>query len=226
MSATSSQRAQARAYSYAQMGLEQFLTYRKEFTCAAECPAKGYTAAQASACAFCPQCWLVNATAAERPGERQPRHAAHRGGVGDGHVHLGQGVRSRRAGVARRRQGQGHVLHHVDGHGQPEQDRDRVGHHADRVAHRGRVRPVEQDDDERDGRARQLLRHRQERNGRHQRHRRVRCGHERGRHQRAGQRVGERGRKLVHPDGQPAVRHAQDVQPGLGQREARLGGRS
>jgi hypothetical protein len=26
-------------------------------------PAKGYTAAQASACAFCPQCWLVNAAA-------------------------------------------------------------------------------------------------------------------------------------------------------------------
>jgi Tfp pilus assembly protein PilX len=64
MSATSSQRAQARAYSYAQMGLEQFLTYRKEFTCAGGVsPAKGYTAAQASACAFCPQCWLVNATA-------------------------------------------------------------------------------------------------------------------------------------------------------------------
>ena len=64
MSATSSQRAQARAYSYAQMGLEQFLTYRKEFTCAGGVsPAKAYTAAQASACAFCPQCWLVNATA-------------------------------------------------------------------------------------------------------------------------------------------------------------------
>jgi hypothetical protein len=64
MSATSSQRAQARAYSYAQMGLEQFLTYRKELTCAGGVsPVKGYTAAQASACAFCPQCWLVNAAA-------------------------------------------------------------------------------------------------------------------------------------------------------------------
>lgn len=58
-SATSSQRAQARAYSYAQMGLEQFLTYRKELTCTPA--ANGYSAAQASACAFCPQCWLVNA---------------------------------------------------------------------------------------------------------------------------------------------------------------------
>jgi Tfp pilus assembly protein PilX len=64
MSATASQRAQARAYSYAQMGLEQFLTYRKEFTCSGGVsPTKGYTAAQASACAFCPQCWLVNAAA-------------------------------------------------------------------------------------------------------------------------------------------------------------------
>jgi hypothetical protein len=46
------------------MGLEQFLTYRKEFTCAGGVsPSKGYTAAQASACAFCPQCWLVNAAA-------------------------------------------------------------------------------------------------------------------------------------------------------------------
>ena len=58
-SATSSQRSQARAYSYAQMGLEQFLTYRKELTCTPA--ANGYSAAQASACAFCPQCWLVNA---------------------------------------------------------------------------------------------------------------------------------------------------------------------
>jgi len=59
-SATSSQRAQARAYSYAQMGLEQFLTYRKELTGCTPA-ANGYSAAQASACAFCPQCWLVNA---------------------------------------------------------------------------------------------------------------------------------------------------------------------
>src|SRR5690349_24822181 len=51
MSATSSQRAQARAYSYAQMGLEQFLTYRKELTGCTPSPAKGYTAAQAAACA-------------------------------------------------------------------------------------------------------------------------------------------------------------------------------
>ena len=34
-------------------------------------------------------------------------------------------------------------------------------------------------------------------------------------HQRAGQRVGGREGKLVHPDGQSAVRHAQDVHPGL-----------
>jgi hypothetical protein len=59
--ATSSQRAQARAYSYAQMGLEAFLANRKEFT-SSGCPgASPYTAAQASACAFCPQCWLANA---------------------------------------------------------------------------------------------------------------------------------------------------------------------
>jgi len=60
MSATASQRAQARAYSYAQMGLEQFLTNRKELVCTPS-PAKSYTAAQASPCGFCPQCWLVNA---------------------------------------------------------------------------------------------------------------------------------------------------------------------
>jgi len=60
MSATSSQRAQARAYSYAQMGLEQFLANRKELVCTPN-PSKAYSATQASACAFCPQCWLVNA---------------------------------------------------------------------------------------------------------------------------------------------------------------------
>ena len=59
-SSTSSQRAQARAYSYAQMGLEKFLTYRKELTGCTPA-ANGYSATQASACAFCPQCWLVNA---------------------------------------------------------------------------------------------------------------------------------------------------------------------
>ena len=68
--ATSSQRAQARAYSYAQMGLEAFLTNRKEFTASTCVPASPYTAAQAAAavnsttgssCAFCPQCWLANA---------------------------------------------------------------------------------------------------------------------------------------------------------------------
>jgi Tfp pilus assembly protein PilX len=61
-SATASQRAQARAYSYAQMGLEAFLANRKEFVCTPS-PSTGYTAAQASSCAFCPQCWLVNAAA-------------------------------------------------------------------------------------------------------------------------------------------------------------------
>jgi hypothetical protein len=67
--ATSSQRAQARAYSYAQMGLEAFLSYRKEFTASTCVPSTPYTAAQAAAavnasgakCAFCPQCWLANA---------------------------------------------------------------------------------------------------------------------------------------------------------------------
>ena len=58
--ATGSQRAQARAYSYAQAGLEAFLTQRKEFRPGCS-PTTPYTAAQASACAFCPQCWLVNA---------------------------------------------------------------------------------------------------------------------------------------------------------------------
>src|SRR4051812_23746998 len=46
LSTTLSQRAQARAYSYAQQGLEAFLTRRKEKT--------GST--------FCPHCWAVNAT--------------------------------------------------------------------------------------------------------------------------------------------------------------------
>lgn len=59
--ATMSQRAQARAYSYAQMGLEAFITQRKEFTTCT--PTAPYDATQASACAFCPQCWLVNASA-------------------------------------------------------------------------------------------------------------------------------------------------------------------
>ncbi len=60
--ASASQRSQARAYSYAQAGLEAFITQRKEFRSGCT-PAAPYTAAQASACAFCPQCWLVNATA-------------------------------------------------------------------------------------------------------------------------------------------------------------------
>lgn len=67
--ATMSQRAQARAYSYAQMGLEAFLTNRKEFVASSCIPASPYTAAQAAAavtasgakCAFCPQCWAANA---------------------------------------------------------------------------------------------------------------------------------------------------------------------
>ena len=62
-SATASQRAQARAYSYGQMGLELFLTKRKELNCAPS-PATGYTGTDASTCAFCPQCWLTNASAA------------------------------------------------------------------------------------------------------------------------------------------------------------------
>jgi hypothetical protein len=61
--ASASQRAQARAYSYAQMGLEAFITQRKEFkangkTCV---PTSPYNAVQAADCAFCPQCWKVNA---------------------------------------------------------------------------------------------------------------------------------------------------------------------
>ena len=47
--ATSSQRAQARAYSYAQMGLEAFLTNRKEFMASTCVPASPYTASQAAA---------------------------------------------------------------------------------------------------------------------------------------------------------------------------------
>jgi hypothetical protein len=58
--ATSSQRAQARAYSYAQMGLEAFLTNRKEFTRASCIPPTPYTRSQAAACAFCPHCWIAN----------------------------------------------------------------------------------------------------------------------------------------------------------------------
>ena len=58
--AIASQKAQARAYSYAQMGLEAFLTQRKEFKPGCT-PASPYTALEASACAFCPQCWLLNA---------------------------------------------------------------------------------------------------------------------------------------------------------------------
>ena len=57
--ATSSQRAQARAYSYAQSGLEAFLTQRKEFKAGCT-PATPYNRAQAAACAFCPHCWLMN----------------------------------------------------------------------------------------------------------------------------------------------------------------------
>ena len=60
-SAISSQRAQARAYSYAQAGLEAFLTQRKEFRPGCT-PSSPYTATQAADCGFCPQCWLVNAT--------------------------------------------------------------------------------------------------------------------------------------------------------------------
>jgi hypothetical protein len=57
--ASASQRAQARAYSYAQMGLEAFITQRKEFRAGCT-PAAPYTRAQAAACAFCPQCWIEN----------------------------------------------------------------------------------------------------------------------------------------------------------------------
>jgi Tfp pilus assembly protein PilX len=59
--ATASQRAQARAYSYAQSGLEAFLTQRKEFRAGCT-PTAPYTKAQAAACGFCPQCWLANGT--------------------------------------------------------------------------------------------------------------------------------------------------------------------
>lgn len=48
LSTTASQRAEARAYSNAQRGLEAFLTRRKE---------------QAGNLKFCPHCWAVNATA-------------------------------------------------------------------------------------------------------------------------------------------------------------------
>jgi Tfp pilus assembly protein PilX len=58
--AISSQRAQARAYSYAQAGLEAFLTQRKEFRPGCT-PPTPYTATDAALCAFCPQCWLANA---------------------------------------------------------------------------------------------------------------------------------------------------------------------
>jgi Tfp pilus assembly protein PilX len=49
LSTTASQRAEARAYSNAQRGLETFLTRRKE---------------KAGSVMFCPHCWAVNATAA------------------------------------------------------------------------------------------------------------------------------------------------------------------
>ena len=49
LSTAASQRAQARAYTNAQMGLETFLTRRKEI---------------AGSVKFCPHCWTVNATAA------------------------------------------------------------------------------------------------------------------------------------------------------------------
>jgi hypothetical protein len=49
LSTAASQRAQARAYTNAQMGLETFLTRRKE---------------KVGSSVFCPHCWAVNATAA------------------------------------------------------------------------------------------------------------------------------------------------------------------
>ena len=52
LSTTASQRAQARAYSNAQMGLETFLTRRKE---------------RSGSTMFCPHCWAVNATPANGP---------------------------------------------------------------------------------------------------------------------------------------------------------------
>src|SRR5258705_3249229 len=66
MSATSSQRAQARAYSYAQMGLEAFLTNRKELVGTPN-PVKAYTAAQASAVGFSPQFSAVQVPALKQP---------------------------------------------------------------------------------------------------------------------------------------------------------------
>jgi hypothetical protein len=60
-SATASARAQVRAHNYAQMGLEAFLTRRKEFTSSTCVPATPYTATQAANCGFCPHCWAVNA---------------------------------------------------------------------------------------------------------------------------------------------------------------------
>jgi len=64
-----SHRAQARAYTYAQTGLELFLTKRKELSCTPS-PATGYTGTEAAAvkdgsgnyCAFCRQCWIANAS--------------------------------------------------------------------------------------------------------------------------------------------------------------------
>ena len=52
VSTAASQRAEARAYSNAQRGLEAFLTRRKE---------------KAGGVMFCPNCWAVNATAANGP---------------------------------------------------------------------------------------------------------------------------------------------------------------
>ena len=49
LSTTASQRAQARAYTNAQVGLETFLTRRKE---------------KAGSVMFCPHCWAMNASAA------------------------------------------------------------------------------------------------------------------------------------------------------------------
>ena len=52
LSTAASQRAEARAYSNAQQGLEAFLTRRKD---------------KVGGVMFCPQCWLVNATPASGP---------------------------------------------------------------------------------------------------------------------------------------------------------------
>ncbi|MDB4881745.1 MAG: hypothetical protein JWL95_511 [Gemmatimonadetes bacterium] len=57
-SATMSQRAQARAYSYAQSGLELFIARRKD-TCGLPLGASA-AATAASSCTFCPQCWTAN----------------------------------------------------------------------------------------------------------------------------------------------------------------------